>query len=152
MSTLKISQEILNIIYPVGSVYMSIKDINPGTLFGGTWEQIKDRFLVGAGEIYIAGQTGGRSLHDHPYKIGYRPYYGALTGNDNDAITLYNYRNNSWSSGAKDSTIPESKIINKGLTTSHNATGAAKYSVEAHTDTEFNIPPYYAVYMWRRTA
>ena len=152
MSKLKIAQELLDIIYPVGSVYLTINDVNPQTLFGGTWEQLKDRFLVGAGDVYTAGNTGGAATHEHLYKVGFRPYYGALIGNDSDAIMLYNYQNNSWSSGSKDSSIPESNIINRGLTASHNDTGATKYSVEAHTDGGFNIPPYYSVYMWRRTA
>lgn len=143
---------LLNAIYPVGSIYMSVNNISPETLFGGTWEQLQDRFLVGAGDVYIAGNTGGAATHEHLYKVGFRPYYGALTGNDNDAIMLYNYRNNSWSSGTRDNSIPESKVINRGLTTSHNETSAAKHSVEAHTDNAFNIPPYLAVYMWKRTA
>ena len=50
MATLKISQEILNIIYPVGSIYMSTNSTNPSTLFGGTWKQIKDRFLLACGD------------------------------------------------------------------------------------------------------
>ena len=74
MAKLKIAQELLDIIYPVGSIYLTVNDINPQTLFGGTWEQIKDRFLIGAGDLYIAGKTGGQSLHDHLYKVGYRPY------------------------------------------------------------------------------
>ena len=143
---------LLNAIYPVGSIYMSVNNISPETLFGGTWEQLKDRFLLGAGDVYTAGNTGGEATHEHLYKVGYRPYYGALTGDDSNAIMLYNYRNNSWSSGAKDSTIPESEVINKGLTTSHNATSSAKYSVSSYTDEASNIPPYLAVYMWKRTA
>lgn len=38
-------QDLLNIIYPVGSIYVSMNSTSPATLFGGTWEQIKDQFL-----------------------------------------------------------------------------------------------------------
>lgn len=48
-------------IYPVGSIYMSVNSTNPKDLFGGTWEQLKDRFLLGAGGSYSAGSTGGAS-------------------------------------------------------------------------------------------
>lgn len=50
---------ILNQIYPIGSIYMSINSTNPGQLFGGTWEALKDRFLIGAGNTYIVNATGG---------------------------------------------------------------------------------------------
>ena len=35
-------------IYPVGSIYMSVSGTSPATLFGGTWEQIQERFLLSA--------------------------------------------------------------------------------------------------------
>lgn len=50
-------------IYPVGSIYMSVNSINPSELFGGTWEQLKDRFLLGAGDTYSAGSTAGEAAH-----------------------------------------------------------------------------------------
>ena len=50
---------LLNLVYPVGSIYWSSKNINPGTLFGGTWVQIKDRFILAAGDSYSNGATGG---------------------------------------------------------------------------------------------
>ena len=50
---------LLNLVYPVGSIYWSSKNTNPGTLFGGTWVQIKDRFILAAGDYYSNGATGG---------------------------------------------------------------------------------------------
>ena len=47
--------------YPVGSIYMSVNSTSPETLFGGTWEQIQNRFLLAAGSSYTAGNTGGAS-------------------------------------------------------------------------------------------
>ena len=50
---------LLNLVYPVGSIYWSSKNTNPGTLFGGTWTQIKDKFILTAGDYYSNGATGG---------------------------------------------------------------------------------------------
>ena len=50
---------LLNLVYPVGSIYWSSNNTNPGTLFGGTWTQIKDRFILAAGDSYTNGAIGG---------------------------------------------------------------------------------------------
>jgi len=50
-------------IYPIGSIYMCVNDINPSEVFGGTWVQIKDQFLLAAGDIYNNGETGGEATH-----------------------------------------------------------------------------------------
>ena len=50
---------LLNLVYPVGSIYWSSKNTNPGALFGGTWTQIKDKFILAAGDSYSNGATGG---------------------------------------------------------------------------------------------
>lgn len=52
---------IVNLVYPVGSIYMSVSNTSPATLFGGTWVQLKDRFLLGAGDEYANGTTGGKA-------------------------------------------------------------------------------------------
>lgn len=52
---------LLNFIYPVGSLYWSSNPTNPGTLFGGTWKQIKDCFVLAAGDTYTNGATGGNA-------------------------------------------------------------------------------------------
>lgn len=53
---------LLNFCYPVGSLYWSSKSTNPATLFGGTWVQIKDRFVLACGDTYTSvDATGGAS-------------------------------------------------------------------------------------------
>ena len=44
---------------------MSANSTSPQTLFGGTWEQIKDKFLLTSGSTYTSGSTGGASTHTH---------------------------------------------------------------------------------------
>lgn len=53
---------IIQTIYPVGSIYISINNTNPTILFGGTWEQIEDVFLLGCGKR-SAGEIGGEEVH-----------------------------------------------------------------------------------------
>lgn len=52
-------QKIFAQVYPVGSLYWSSKSTNPSSLFGGTWKQITDRFVLAAGSTYKAEATGG---------------------------------------------------------------------------------------------
>lgn len=54
---------LFNLCYPVGSIYMSVNDTEPSVLFGGTWEKIKDRFLLASGDTYNNGDTGGEATH-----------------------------------------------------------------------------------------
>lgn len=60
-------QSLIDLIYPVGAIYMSVNSASPSTLFGGTWEQIQDTFLLAAGQTYTAGSNGGNASHTHGY-------------------------------------------------------------------------------------
>lgn len=59
------ASDLLNKIYPIGSIYMSVNSTNPSALFGGTWEQFaQGRVLLGVGsngetDYTTAEQTGG---------------------------------------------------------------------------------------------
>jgi len=80
-SPLTISQKKLaDLIYPVGSIYISINSTNPGTLFGGTWEQLKDRFLLGASSSYSAGNTGGATSVNSGNYSGTSGSYSGTSG------------------------------------------------------------------------
>lgn len=52
-------------IYPIGSIYMNVGEVNPATLFGGTWEKIEGKFLIGANSNYVLGSPGGDTKHKH---------------------------------------------------------------------------------------
>ena len=49
--------------FPIGSIYLSVNSTSPASLFGGTWEKIKDKFLLASGDTYSAGATGGEATH-----------------------------------------------------------------------------------------
>lgn len=71
--------EIMNLIYPIGSIYMSVNNVSPQTFLGGTWQPINGRFLVAQGSNgssgndalnLTAGNSGGytnpqNSAHSH---------------------------------------------------------------------------------------
>ena len=127
-----ISSTIFDNIYPVGSIYMSVNNTNPSNLFGGTWTQLKDRFLLGAGSTYTNGSTGGSAtqrlsvanLPSHTH-----PQYVATNGGSTSANLDYN----GW--------VSNGKAVAQGIPT--GATGQG---------TKFDImPPYLVVYMWQRT-
>lgn len=126
----------LQSVYPVGAVYISTSDTNPETLFGfGTWERIKDRFLLAAGDAYAAGATGGEATHQ--LTIAEMPYHQHQMVNGNNGG--YDY------SGWTKSTIVLSDAT-KGWA------GNANTSYAGESASHNNMPPYLAVYMWRRTA
>ena len=55
---------IIDMVYPVGSIYMSTASTSPATLFGGTWVALNQgRVLIGANSTYPAGSTGGEATH-----------------------------------------------------------------------------------------
>ena len=118
-------------VYPVGAIYISTASTSPASLFGGSWTQLTDRFLLGAGTTYSAGSTGGAATHTltvnemprHRHWGVYRPdwYPAAETGQ---------------ASGISDGSSSNQ------LFTDYEGGG------NAHN----NMPPYLAVYMWKRIA
>ena len=76
-------------IYPVGSIYMSVNNVNPSTLFGGTWQQIKDKFLLACGDTYANASTGGEATHELTANEmpSHNHSYTKATGVDNHTLT-----------------------------------------------------------------
>lgn len=38
--------KVVNILYPIGSIYISADGTSPATLFDGIWEQIEDKTFI----------------------------------------------------------------------------------------------------------
>lgn len=68
------ARSIVDMVYPVGSYYWSSNATNPSSIFGGTWEQVKDRFVLAAGDNYKVGATGGEA--SHTLTVGEMPSHG----------------------------------------------------------------------------
>lgn len=125
---------ILNMIYPVGSIFISTSSANPATTMGGTWTRYgQGRVLVGVNEsdtdFSTAGKTGGEKTHLQTVDEMPSHTHGFRGGGENNYVRVepsstYGY------SGNSDKTT--------------NATGGNK---------PFNImQPYITTYMWLRTA
>lgn len=126
-------ENILSKVYPVGSIYMSLSSTDPKTLFGGTWERLKDRFLLAAGDRYSAGATGGEATHTLTNdEMPSHNHYAAINGGTD-------------SYGQNRTTI--GSFANKAQGYSDSSTIFATGGGNAHN----NMPPYLAVYMWKRT-
>ena len=138
-----LNANLANKLYPVGSIYMSVNATNPAALFGGTWEQIKDQFLLAAGDTYAAGSTGGEATH-------------TLTV---DEMPSHRHSSDTYSNGYASSTTDDNNYctwVNRGTIENNNPTfgesGYVRTSWVGGSQPHNNMPPYLAVYMWQRTA
>ena len=131
--TLAATIKSFNDIYPVGSIYMSVNSTSPATIFGGTWEQIKDTFLLSAGDTYTAGSTGGEA--EHTLTVEEMPSHSHYLPSNIDYYSNAVLGGNSWYISAVLRGDASSYTRSSGDGGAHN-----------------NMPPYLTVYMWKRTA
>ena len=128
-------------MYPVGSIYQTTSStFNPQTAWGGTWERIKDRFLLAAGDTYTGGSTGGEATHK-------------LTTQEMPSHAHTMYVNNDGSSSSWSPASGTYLVKPDCVTTSTKNYGGALAQNGAGLDQAHNnMPPYLAVYIWKRTA
>lgn len=145
--------------YPIGSIYMSVNATSPDTLFGGTWERITGRFLLAAtdggavntnsNEWQAPGSMAGEAAHtlsieempahthgavgDHRH-TDYHSSVNRGTGNTATRVGPYGYTT-SGASGVTGGAAGAHEHASVGANWSHN-----------------NMPPFLAVYVWKRTA
>ena len=166
---------LLDLVYPVGAIYMSVNAASPATLFGGTWERITGRFLLAAtdggssGASQAAGRTGGEATHTltanqipahthgsktltgyaHSRRYGGTSQYDIIGVNGTSGIVsvsgvTWSGSHGQLSSGSTTVSGPTVDRLTVNATHEHNSVGGG----QAHN----NMPPYLAVYVWKRTA
>lgn len=108
-------------VFPVGYIWISVNNVNPSEFLGGTWEQLKDVFLLAAGDKHSGGSTGGdeevtlttSNLPSHTHGT-----VSASTGNGSTESTnlgteyVYFYQpssGNNWSGNCNSGTNPNDK-------------------------------------------
>lgn len=139
-----IKSSILQTIYPVGAYYITEKNENPSVTLGfGTWTQVQGRFLVGQQSgLYQAGTEGGEASH-------------TLSLNE---IPAHGHKMNEWtlivSAGANTGQYNIIPVSEKGFVNIFKDDAEQnRYSVNAGGNQPHNnMPPYRAVFIWRRTA
>lgn len=170
-----IAQAASETMYPVGSIYMSVYEVNPHDLFGGTWTQIKDKFLLASGDTYANGATGGSASqtytlggtvgghkltmeempsHKHGYlnKLAYAS--GEPTIDDLGYFAASSYKTNKSVYYAEDA---HTIYAGGGEGTQEASLSRLDNSAHTHsfagTQTTFDkMPPYLTVNVWVRTA
>ena len=152
--------------HPVGSYYWSSESTDPSTLFGGTWEQVKDRFVLAAGDSYAVGATGGEATHtlaeaempshkhyayDDPTSQGSNFFvaWGVDGAKDWSGTRVTSktwgsasgYTKEQWGEQGPD-------MVNQLFAYQANRTTSSTGGGAAHN----NMPPYIVAYCWKRTA
>lgn len=147
---------ICNLIYPVGSIYMSVNSASPATLFGGTWSRINGYYLYAGTGGNIAGSntSGGPSTNvtgstaitvaqmpNHNHESGSSEYLYVAGVGSGIAVSGVSMVSNGWwhqdYKGAK-------KIMSQGGGQGHT------HTLSSHTHSV--TPLRYEVYMWKRIA
>lgn len=131
-----------NLIYPVGSIYLSINSTNPSTLFGGTWVQIAE-----GQTLWSAGTNNTAGTH---IDAGLPNITGAITGTSTYGGTLgYDA---AFTGAFSDTTKKGTAAWSGSHDGAYNLDFKASNSNSIYGNSNTVQPPAFCVYMWRRTA
>lgn len=131
--------------HPVGSLYISENSTSPASFIGGTWERIEGKFIMGASDTYPAGATGG----EESVKLTRKNIPVLQTRNGVAAVNT----------GGNGIHIPQwgwiyaaTQVTNSDGYNSYTAQWADVGTDDVDMQNVKIMPPYIAVYIWRRVA
>ena len=159
-------QEILDLIYPLGAVYISLDNTSPALMFGGTWVKISGRFLLATGTCAANSDSYFGSIKA---PNTWNPGLGSTGGEDYHTLSVNEMpsHNHAWPAAmlawayASDTTLANPQVApgtgsgnNGGFYTDRFNSATVRGGVVARGGgvQHNNMPPYMAVNMWYRTA
>ena len=150
-----IKSSLVNAIYPVGAVYISASSTSPATLFGGTWEQIKGRFLLSTGKPDDNSNTAYGTNLTYNGSTKYNETAGSTGGESLHTLTIaqmpsHSHTLESWVT--KNPTGGRDAFLVYGMNSGTPQSVKYYQSPEGGGGAHNNMPPYLVVYMWKRTA
>lgn len=125
-------KSIVDTVYPVGSIYLSVKDDTPMALFGGDWVQIENKFLLACGSEYELESEGGEKEHllkENEMPSHYHTIHNHLVSYPTEAITHQ---------------------FGLGGGSNPAGFGSRTTNVKGGDQPHNNMPPYLAVKVWKR--
>ena len=132
------NQTLDDLVFPVGFIYQSTSSTSPASLYGGSWERIQGRFLLGTSSSYTVSSTGGEE--NHILTVGEIPAHH------------HGFSESVWvDTGIYDSSDMHSWMENENQP-SWKADLIFNTNDVGENQPHNNMPPYYAVNIWRRTA
>ena len=125
----------------VGAIYVSTNATSPASIFGGEWERITDRFLIGAGNSYSAGSYGGSKNAIIENKNLPPSVLRAITNSSGSSAEVGSPSTTGWG---------RVTVTNGGVVATENSQ-AGNLGSNSETRVPFDVlNPYLAVYIWKR--
>lgn len=143
---------LLQAVYPVGSVWLSTTNASPASIVGGTWQQVNNRFIRTGTS---ATQTGGSDTISWTYGLDWLSYYytpAAFNQGNEDFFGLWDESSGNFTSGNRVDLKAMYSVHNSSLATGSTTRENSKHRGTTVTITKSLLPSYYTICMWVRTA
>ena len=142
---------LLDVIYPVGSVYFSSMTTSPAETIGGTWTQVSGRYLK---TDTTPASTGGSDTFSYSYGLDWPSYYAAIgefpESNHERYFGFWNETKNSYEIANITRLDPVNVYVNGGITASQKTMANVQHFGGYITIKKPLSPSYYTVCCWVR--
>ena len=151
-------------LFPVGAIYHTTNGTSPASKFGGSWEKIQGKFLLGTSSSHSVNTSGGEETHK--LTVNEMPSHNHGSKSLTGSFWNLAYQDSNWLGGAASGIVSKRKptnLENVNAACIENTTERFEYdgfNIDAtHTHSSNggnaahnNMPPFYSVHIWRRVS